>query len=115
MNTVGIGIHIDDFGTGYSALSVLRDIPIDVLKIDRSFVNDLGKRNGSEPIVHAVVELARKLELKTVGEGVETEIQAKSLADIGVDYLQGYYFSRPVETMQFSKLLLSGMGTSLVA
>nr|WP_306266235.1 EAL domain-containing protein [Pararhizobium sp. IMCC3301] len=104
LKTYGVGIHVDDFGTGYSSLSILKDLPLDVLKIDRSFVNDLDKEGGAEPIVQAVVELARKLNLKIVAEGVETEEQAAILASIGVDHLQGYYFSRPVDAEQLTTL-----------
>jgi predicted signal transduction protein with EAL and GGDEF domain len=92
----GIGIHMDDFGTGYSSLSVLRDLPIDALKIDKTFIADLGKPKGSDAIVQALVDLSRKLGFLTIAEGVETEAQAARLGEFGVDALQGFYFSRPV-------------------
>ena len=101
----GVGIHMDDFGTGYSSLSVLRDLPLDVLKIDRSFVSDIGEVNGSAPIVQAIVELAKKLGFNTVAEGVETKEQAEFLRDIGVNALQGFYFSRPVPAEQLTAML----------
>jgi diguanylate cyclase (GGDEF)-like protein len=105
LKSFGVGIHIDDFGTGYSSLSVLRDLPLDVLKIDRSFVADIGRRAGAESIVQAVVELARKLKFRTIAEGVERGEQAAILAEIGVDFLQGFRFSRPVEARQFADSL----------
>ncbi len=101
----GIGIYMDDFGTGYSSLSLLRDLPLDALKIDRSFVCDLGSVGGSEPIVQAIVELSKKLGFATIAEGVETEEQADFLRDVGVDGLQGYYFSKPMPAEQFTAML----------
>jgi len=101
VRSFGIGISVDDFGTGFSSLSLLKDLPLSCLKIDRSFVRDIGKQTGAETIVHAVVEMARKLGFRTVAEGVETEEQVAMLRDVGVDELQGYYFSKPVPGEQF--------------
>ncbi len=98
MKQYGIGIHMDDFGTGYSSLSLLRMLPIDAVKIDKSFIDDLGKASGSDAIVEAVVMLSKKLGFMTIAEGVENEIQVARLTDFGVDALQGYYFSRPIAT-----------------
>ncbi len=109
MKSLGIAIHIDDFGTGYSSLSLLNDLAFDVLKIDRSFVSRLGTGARSEAIVQAVIELAVALGLKTIAEGVETEAQALSLTQSGVDFLQGYLFSRPVPADQFASLLKTGI------
>ncbi len=105
LRVFGIGISIDDFGTGFSSLSLLKDLPLSTLKIDRSFVRDIGKQDGSETIIHAIVEMARKLGFRTVAEGVETEAQVALLRDFGVDNLQGYYFSRPVSGEQFASWL----------
>ena len=105
MRAFGVGIHIDDFGTGYSSLSLLRDLPLNALKIDRSFVADLGTGSGSETIVQAVVELSRKLGFQTIAEGVETEEQVSVLRDIGVDSMQGFYFSRPITADQLATWL----------
>jgi predicted signal transduction protein with EAL and GGDEF domain len=102
IRTYGVGVHIDDFGTGYSSLSVLRDLPLSALKIDRSFVRDLGTEAGTEMIVQAIVDLSRKLGFRTIAEGVETEAQATLLRDMGVDGLQGYYFSKPVPAAQLA-------------
>jgi diguanylate cyclase (GGDEF)-like protein len=101
----GMGVHIDDFGTGYSSLSLLRDLPLDAVKIDRSFISDIGKSSGAEVIVQAIVDLAKKLGFATIAEGVETEAQASSLRDFGVDCLQGYYFSQPVPGAQLANWL----------
>jgi len=101
----GVGVHIDDFGIGYSSLSLLRDLPLSALKIDRSFVRDIGNESGAEMIIRAVVDLSGKLGFRTIAEGVETEGQATLLRDIGVDCLQGYYFSRPVPGAQLTAWL----------
>jgi len=102
IKTYGIGVHIDDFGTGYSSLSLLRDLPLSAVKIDKSFVRDVGKDAGAELIIQAVVDLASKLGFETIAEGVETEEQVSLLRDMGVDGLQGYYFSKPVPGPQLA-------------
>jgi diguanylate cyclase (GGDEF)-like protein len=92
----GITIAIDDFGTGYSSLSVLKALPIDILKIDQSFVRDLGKDLGDNAIVAAIVNMARALALHVVAEGVETQEQLTILRELGCDEHQGYFYSRPL-------------------
>lgn len=92
----GISIAIDDFGTGYSSLSVLKALPIDILKIDQSFVRDLGKDLGDNAIVAAIVNMARALALRVVAEGVETQEQLSILRELGCDEHQGYFYSRPL-------------------
>jgi diguanylate cyclase (GGDEF)-like protein len=91
----GITIAIDDFGTGYSSLSVLKALPIDILKIDQSFVRDLGKNLGDTAIVAAIVNMARALALRVVAEGVENEEQLAILRSLGCDEYQGFYYSEP--------------------
>jgi diguanylate cyclase (GGDEF)-like protein len=95
LNNMGISISIDDFGTGYSSLSYLTRFPIDVLKIDRSFVDDIATEDGAA-IVEAIISLAHILKLKVVAEGVETEAQLKYLRRHRCDEIQGYLFSRPI-------------------
>jgi diguanylate cyclase (GGDEF)-like protein len=92
----GITIAIDDFGTGYSSLSVLKALPIDVLKVDQSFVRDLGKNLGDTAIVAAIVNMARALALRVVAEGVETEEQLAILKNLGCDEFQGFLYSKPL-------------------
>jgi EAL domain-containing protein (putative c-di-GMP-specific phosphodiesterase class I) len=92
----GITIAMDDFGTGYSSLSVLKSLPIDILKIDQSFVRDLGRDLGDNAIVAAIVNMARALALRVVAEGVETEEQLEILRDLGCDEHQGYLYSKPL-------------------
>lgn len=94
----GFSIAIDDFGTGYSSLSILQNMPIDVIKIDKSFVNQ-------PRMLEIMMIIASKLELKTVIEGVETKEQVIELQNLGIDLLQGYYYSRPVRKVDFEKII----------
>ncbi len=96
ISETGITIAIDDFGTGYSSLSVLKTLPIDLVKIDQSFVRDLGKNSSDTAIVAAIVNMASALALKVVAEGVETEKQLVILKALGCDEYQGYLFSKPL-------------------
>ncbi|MCR6513638.1 EAL domain-containing protein [Clostridium sp. LY3-2] len=95
LKSLGITIALDDFGTGYSSLSYLRVLPIDVLKIDKSFVDYINKEKKSEYIIEKIIELSHSLNLKVVAEGVETKEQFKYLKNVGCDLIQGYYFSKP--------------------
>lgn len=95
LQALGIRISIDDFGTGYSSLAYLRRLPLDTLKVDRSFIRDVTKNPEAALITRAVVSMAHSLNLKVVAEGVETYNQLAFLATIGCDEIQGYYFSRP--------------------
>jgi diguanylate cyclase (GGDEF)-like protein len=103
----GVRVAIDDFGTGYSSLSYLRDLPIDTVKIDRSFVPDDADRpaSGQAALVRAIVDLARGLDLTTVAEGVETPRQAELLRDLGCDRGQGYHWARPAPVAQIDAYL----------
>ncbi len=95
LKEMGVLIAIDDFGTGYSSLEYLRQLPIDYLKIDKSFVVDLSSNNSSKVIIETIVSMAQHLNLETVAEGVETEEQFEMLKSIGCDYFQGYLFGKP--------------------
>jgi diguanylate cyclase (GGDEF)-like protein/PAS domain S-box-containing protein len=97
----GVRLSIDDFGTGYSSLSYLKRIHIDKLKIDQSFVRDLGKNGGDEAMVEAMIHMARSLKLTIVAEGVETLAQLECLRARQCDEVQGYYFSRPLPAAEF--------------
>jgi diguanylate cyclase (GGDEF)-like protein/PAS domain S-box-containing protein len=96
LRNLGVGLEIDDFGTGYSSLSYLKRLPFDTVKIDRSFVKDLGIARESTEIVKTIVELARTMSMAVVAEGVETRQQCEELARLGCSHVQGYYFSRPL-------------------
>jgi EAL domain-containing protein (putative c-di-GMP-specific phosphodiesterase class I) len=101
----GVTVAVDDFGTGYSSLGYLQQLPIDTVKIDRSFVKDLGHTPAGDTITSAVVGLAHGLGLTTVAEGVETEAQARALSTIGCDYLQGYLCSPARPAAEIDELL----------
>ncbi|XPV74742.1 MAG: EAL domain-containing protein [Desulfovibrio sp.] len=104
----GMKIAIDDFGTGHSSLNYLKKFPLHVLKIDRSFIRDILVDADDRNIVEAVVGLARKFDVRVVAEGVEEKEQLNLLQDIGLDEIQGYYFSKPVPIEEFVKLLHQG-------
>jgi diguanylate cyclase (GGDEF)-like protein/PAS domain S-box-containing protein len=105
LKALGVTLSIDDFGTGYSSLSYLRSFPIDVLKIDRSFVNDIATDEDDEAIVVSIIALAHNLKLRVVAEGVESREQLEYLRRHDCDQIQGYYFSRPVAPLQFEQML----------
>ncbi|ATG91023.1 diguanylate cyclase [Methylomonas koyamae] len=97
---LGVRISIDDFGTGYSSLSYLKRFPIDVLKIDKSFVNDITKDPNDKAIVSAITVMAQQLKLEVVAEGVESTAQMNYLRELRCNYVQGYFFSKPLATSQ---------------
>ncbi|WP_432484954.1 putative bifunctional diguanylate cyclase/phosphodiesterase [Kineococcus esterisolvens] len=94
---LGIGIAVDDFGTGYASLTYLQRFPVDELKIDRSFVSGLGVNDGDAAIVRTCVQLAHAVGIRAVAEGVETREQLDALVEMGCDFVQGYFFSRPLQ------------------
>ena len=108
LRELGVRISMDDFGTGYSSLSYLRRLPIDQLKIDRSFIMEITESPDDAAIVAAIIALAHSLRLEVVAEGVETLPQAHMLRAQGCPTLQGYYFSRPVPIMEFEAMLMRG-------
>ncbi|BAL24435.1 bifunctional diguanylate cyclase/phosphodiesterase [Azoarcus sp. KH32C] len=105
LSTRGFSLAIDDFGTGYSSLSYLKRFPLDKLKIDRSFVKDLPDDREDAAIAEAIVGLARTLSMRVVAEGIETAEQARMLTELGCQYGQGYYFSKPLPVEQLELLL----------
>ncbi|RQD68817.1 MAG: EAL domain-containing protein [Tindallia sp. MSAO_Bac2] len=102
---LGIKVALDDFGTGFSSLNYLRTLPLDVLKIDKSFIGHLGKDRKEAAIVRQIINMAHELELSVTAEGVEEKEQVEMLQRFGCDNLQGYYFYRPVPETSFRELL----------
>jgi EAL domain-containing protein (putative c-di-GMP-specific phosphodiesterase class I) len=107
---LGISIAIDDFGRGYSNLAYLYRFPVRRIKLDRSFVSELGLKPSCDAIVEAIVAMAHKLDLQVIAEGVETAEQRDRLLRYGCDELQGYWFSRPVDAATCGALLQKQLG-----
>ena len=111
---MGVGLAIDDFGTGYSSLSYLRQFPIDVLKIDQSFVRDIGSDADDAAIVSAIISMGRNLKLKVIAEGVETQEQLAFLQAHQCEEVQGFYFSQALAADAFAQLLACGMAETVI-
>jgi EAL domain-containing protein (putative c-di-GMP-specific phosphodiesterase class I) len=107
LKNMGIKISVDDFGTGYSSLNYLKRIPLDSLKIDRSFVMHIESSASDQAIIKAIIALAHSLELNVVAEGVENERQHAFLREWGCDELQGYLLSKPLPVVQLLEFLSS--------
>ncbi len=109
LSSLGISIAMDDFGTGYSSLSYLRKYPFNVIKIDRSFINDVATNQSDRELISATIAMAHGLNLKVVAEGVETNEQLIYLRNLGCDYVQGFLFSKPVTDDKFDELIESNI------
>jgi diguanylate cyclase (GGDEF)-like protein/PAS domain S-box-containing protein len=103
LRALGVGFSVDDFGTGYSSLSYLQRLPLDALKIDRSFIDGLGGDEGDELMVRTIISLASSLSLEVIAEGIETPLQLQRARDLGCDLAQGYLIARP---MPFDEILM---------
>jgi diguanylate cyclase (GGDEF)-like protein len=115
LQALGVRLVLDDFGTGYSSLSYLRRLPLDTIKIDRSFVSELGGDDPADgPIVQAVIALAHGLGIDVVAEGIETATQLEALRDLACDRGQGYWFARPLPDLAIEALLLGASGDRVV-
>jgi len=105
LRSSGIQIAVDDFGTGYSSLSYLKQLPLDRLKIDRSFVADIDSSEDSQTLVLSIIALAKAMRFKVIAEGVETEAQEKFLIENGCEHAQGFFYHHPMSTMKTEELL----------
>jgi EAL domain-containing protein (putative c-di-GMP-specific phosphodiesterase class I) len=105
LKNIGIRLAIDDFGTGYSSLGYLRELPMDVLKIDRSFVEEMAVSEQRLAIVEIIIRIAKTLGLAVVAEGIESEVQRELLISLGCEYGQGYLLERPVAAGQAEALV----------
>lgn len=110
LRAAGVSIALDDFGTGYSSLNLLRELPLDYLKIDRSLIVELTSSSQARDLVYHVIKIAKVLNLKVIAEGTETESEIQILRDIGCDYAQGYGISRPIPSSEFIDFLASQGG-----
>jgi EAL domain-containing protein (putative c-di-GMP-specific phosphodiesterase class I) len=102
----GVGLAIDDFGTGYSSLSYLRRVPVDRLKIDRSFIKDVTLSEDAAVVAATIVQLAHSLRLQVVAEGVETRAQAEFVIQTGCAFVQGYFYERPMAASKIPEILV---------
>ncbi|MEP7113828.1 MAG: GGDEF domain-containing phosphodiesterase, partial [Ilumatobacteraceae bacterium] len=105
LRSLGVRLAIDDFGTGYSSLSYLRQFPIDILKIDKSFTDTITDESPTPPIVRGLLDLAKTLRLETIAEGIELDIQRDSLRDQHCDFAQGFLFAKPMELAEASAMI----------
>jgi EAL domain-containing protein (putative c-di-GMP-specific phosphodiesterase class I) len=108
LNELGVALSVDDFGTGYSSLSYLKRIPIETLKIDKSFIRDIAIDTDDAAIVDAICSLSRSLRLNVIAEGVETHEQLGLLRNLGVGTVQGYLLSRPLPATELTEILRKG-------
>ena len=102
LKAAGFTIALDDFGTGYSSLSYLKDLPLDVLKVDRAFVNELDQKNTSE-LARSIISIGHHMSMCVVAEGVEHKQQVETLHEMGCNIFQGYYFGRPMPADEFKQ------------
>jgi EAL domain-containing protein (putative c-di-GMP-specific phosphodiesterase class I) len=111
---LGVNLAVDDFGTGYSSLSYLSLFPVDTLKIDRSFVESVGRLGERSELARTIVQLGAALHLSTVAEGIELAHQADALAEMGCTYGQGFYFAPPLTSDELDAYLEAGGGFAVV-
>ena len=104
LHDIGFQLSIDDFGSGYSSLNMLKDIPADVVKIDREFFNGTVNSDKGRAVITTVIDLAKKLDMHVISEGVETLDQVEFLAEKNCDLIQGYYFAKPMPFKDFEEL-----------
>ena len=107
LKAMGLSIAVDDFGTGYSSLSYLKRFPIDILKIDKSFIRDISFNSDDEAIASSIIAMAHTLRLSVIAEGVETNEQLAMLVEKHCDQAQGYYFCQPIAADELKRFILA--------
>ena len=105
LQKAGFMVEMDDFGKGYSSINMLTTLPLDALKLDIEFIKDIAENNRGKNLLGCILEMAKLLDLTVIAEGVENAKQYFLLKNAGCDMIQGYYFSKPLETKEFEKLL----------
>jgi len=113
LKRMGAHLAVDDFGTGYSSLSYLRQFPIDVLKIDQSFISQIPGEPNDSAIVRAIIDMGKNLKHRVIAEGIETQEQLALLRAWNCEEGQGYFFSRPVPAARFARLLQTGVSETV--
>ncbi|MEO7846004.1 MAG: EAL domain-containing protein [Nocardioides sp.] len=108
LRAIGVRIAMDDFGTGYSSLSYLQDLPIDMLKIDKTFIDHLGVERDESSLAKVIVQIGRTLGLQVVAEGVERQEQVESLQALGCDLVQGFHLGMPLSAADAAALVADG-------
>mgnify|MGYP003314407008 CR=1 FL=1 len=103
LRSFGFVVEMDDFGSGYSSLNMLKDIQVDILKIDMAFLRKSKDEDRSKKILHMIINLSKQLGMTVISEGVETKEQVEYLSDFGCDMFQGYYFAKPMPLGEFEK------------
>ena len=105
LKELGLSISMDDFGTGYSSLSYLKRFPLDTIKIDRSFINEIHESSDDQEITRAIIAMGQSVKLKTLAEGVETDEQLEILRSYGCDYIQGFFYGKPMTANDMTSYL----------
>jgi EAL domain-containing protein (putative c-di-GMP-specific phosphodiesterase class I) len=103
LRKLGIKVALDDFGTGYSSLNYIKRLPLDIIKIDKTFIDDLIEDEYAKAFIKLIIDLSKTIGTQIVAEGVEREEQYALLKEFGVDYIQGYLFGKPVDSLSFEK------------
>ena len=106
LKSYGIRVSMDDFGTGYSSLNYLKSLPIDIIKIDKSFIDSVSYNEKDKVLLENIIHLAHGFQLKVIAEGIENEDQLKILKEMQCDMFQGYHFGRPVDKVDFERMFL---------
>ena len=105
MKRIGVKFYLDDFGSGYSSFSTIRDYDFDIVKLDMGFVQKIGTTTKANAVIQAIIDMAHAIGSKVVAEGAETKEQVDALREMRCDYIQGFYFSKPLPQEEFEALL----------